>query len=75
MKSDPAGAVRFLGVSKSWGGKVILENETITLHPGATYVIRGASGIGKTTVLNLIAQYVIPDRGEVIRPGPVGYLF
>jgi ABC-type lipoprotein export system ATPase subunit len=37
-------------------------------------IIHGRSGVGKSTLLNLIAGYLRPDSGTVKRPGGVAYL-
>lgn len=48
---------------------VILKNCSFTLEGGKLTVLIGPSGCGKTTVINLIAGYERPDRGEVLMDG------
>jgi NitT/TauT family transport system ATP-binding protein len=49
----------------------ILENFSWQLHPGETWAIVGASGIGKTTLLYLLAGLRKPQSGQVIYRGEV----
>lgn len=52
-------------VSKSYDKKV-LDKVSFTVEPGSIMVITGASGKGKTTLLNIMMGLVSPDSGEVI---------
>ncbi|HEX2953459.1 MAG TPA: ABC transporter ATP-binding protein [Bacillota bacterium] len=57
-------------VSKSFQCKMgqiqALENINLTVKQGEFACIVGPSGCGKTTLLNLIAELDLPDRGEII---------
>ena len=48
-----------------FGGSPILRNIDISVRAGETIVIRGASGIGKSSLLNLIAGVSQPTAGSV----------
>jgi NitT/TauT family transport system ATP-binding protein len=48
---------------------VILKDCSFTVEGGKLNVLVGPSGCGKTTVINLIAGYERPDRGEVVMDG------
>lgn len=52
-------------VSKRYGDKCVLDNVCLTFTAGKRYAVVGASGIGKTTLLRLIAGLEMPDDGEV----------
>ena len=47
-----------------YGDNVIFENLNYKFNEGL-YIVRGESGIGKTTLLNLVAGYIKPDSGNV----------
>jgi NitT/TauT family transport system ATP-binding protein len=57
-------------VSKSFQSKMgqiqALENINLAVKEGEFACILGPSGCGKTTLLNLIAELELPDRGEII---------
>ncbi|MBQ2739489.1 MAG: ABC transporter ATP-binding protein [Oscillibacter sp.] len=69
-------------VSKTFDGKEVLRDVSITLKEGELVSLLGVSGGGKTTLFNIIAGLVEPDGGEVIlngenitgKPGHVSYM-
>jgi ABC-type glutathione transport system ATPase component len=50
-----------------------VKNVTFKVNPGEIKGLVGASGSGKTTVLNLLLSILKPDRGQVNLGTPVGY--
>ncbi len=52
-----------------YAGKPALENINLTLDAGELVVVLGPSGCGKTTLLNLIAGFTSPSRGEITLGG------
>ena len=52
-------------VSKRWGERVVLDAAELTIAPGSSAWIGGNNGVGKTTLLRVIAGLVAPDAGEV----------
>ena len=57
-------------VSKAYmRGRQVLSNLTYTLKAGEYVAVMGESGIGKSTLLNLVAGLDTPDSGEVMIDG------
>ncbi len=52
-------------ISKSFGHRPILHALSYVLQPGEYVAIMGESGVGKSTLLNLIAGLDEPDQGEI----------
>ena len=53
------------GVTKRFGATVALDSVSLDVRPGATHVLLGSSGSGKSTVLRLILGLAAPDAGIV----------
>lgn len=51
-------------ISKSYGSKKVLSRISAQFTPGL-YGLLGANGTGKTTLLNIISQFTVPDSGEI----------
>ena len=60
------------GISKSFGGarpREILRDVSAEIARGEYIAIVGESGVGKSTLLNLIAGLELPDRGSIVLDG------
>ncbi len=59
--------LRFDGVTFRYqaGGSAILENVTFRIPAGCTTALVGASGSGKTTIVNLLLRLYEPDLGTI----------
>ena len=53
------------GVSKSFAGKIAVEDVSFTVHPGEIIGFLGPNGAGKTTTLRMALGLIKPDSGEV----------
>jgi putative ABC transport system ATP-binding protein len=63
-------ALRLAGVGKSVpGGRILFEGLDLSVAPGEQLAIRGESGVGKSTLLNIVAGLDTPDQGEVAVAG------
>lgn len=63
-------------INKSFGGKKILADATLTVKQGERVGLVGRNGAGKTTLLKIITGQMHHDNGEVSRPATIhtGYL-
>ncbi|MBR2521668.1 MAG: ABC transporter ATP-binding protein, partial [Coriobacteriales bacterium] len=67
----PGSSIVFEDVTYTFKGaeKPTLESLNFTIEPGETAVIIGATGSGKTTILNLIMRFLEPTSGRVLIDG------
>jgi sulfate-transporting ATPase len=57
--------IEFKNVSKGFGDRLLLDNVSFTVPPGAIVGIIGPNGAGKSTLFKMIAGTDKPDSGEV----------
>lgn len=63
-RSEPAGSDRFaVGHSDSLGGV------DLTIGEGARIALLGSNASGKSTLIRVLAGFLVPDRGTVMRRG------
>ncbi len=58
-------AIELCGLTKSLGGRVVLEGVSLSIQKGETMSIIGGSGAGKSVTLKHIVGLMKPDRGCV----------
>ncbi len=58
--------VEFEGVSKSYGDQVVIRDFDCILQRGDRIGIIGPNGVGKSTLLHLLAGHFGPDAGNVV---------
>ena len=61
---------RLAGVTKFHGAQVVLENASLDVGPRARIGLVGPNGVGKSTVLRLLAGEEAPDAGVVALDPP-----
>jgi ATP-binding cassette ChvD family protein len=58
--------IEFHNVTKSFGDRVLIDDLSFTVPPGAIVGIVGGNGAGKSTLFRMIAGTEQPDSGEVV---------
>src|SRR5690606_21752783 len=57
--------IEFDGVSKGYGDRLLIDNLSFTIPPGAIVGIIGPNGAGKSTIFRMITGTEKPDSGEI----------
>lgn len=63
------GYVSFENVSLTLNDREILKDINFNVKPGQTLAIMGATGAGKTSIINLLERFYEPSEGEVLMDG------
>ena len=68
--AEPAAEMlRLEGITKSFGGTVVVDDLSLSIRKGEFVSILGPSGCGKTTTLRIVAGFISPDRGQLLLGG------
>ena len=62
------------GVSKLHGASIVLADVDLVVPPRSRIGVVGPNGVGKSTLLRLLAGLEEPDAGTISAPGAVGYV-
>jgi sulfate-transporting ATPase len=57
--------IEFKGVTKAFGDKLLMDNVSFSVPPGAIVGVIGPNGAGKSTLFRMIQGQDTPDSGEV----------
>lgn len=57
--------IRFEGVKKAFGAKVVLKDVGFEVHDGECFFIIGASGVGKSVLIKHLIGLLRPDGGSI----------
>lgn len=71
-ETDFVGTIEFKDVSFSYptsGGKKVLEHIDLKIERGETVAVMGATGCGKTSLVNLIPRFYDADEGSILVDG------
>ena len=61
-------------INLSYGPRVVLDDVSCTIAPGAKAGLIGVNGAGKSSLMKIIAGIQDPNRGTIILPRSHGYL-
>jgi len=67
--------IKVNNISFAYDGKQVLDGFSYTFADNTLTVIKGESGIGKTTLLNIISGIIKPDEGDVNMSGSLRMVF
>ena len=68
-RDDTPPALECRGLHKRYGERIVLSSLDFTLAPGEYVAVMGESGVGKSTLLNLIAGLDHADGGDLLIDG------
>src|ERR1700743_3386692 len=57
-------AIDVNGLSKSFNGRVVVENLSMQVRRGSIYGFLGPNGSGKTTTIRMLCGLLTPDSGD-----------
>lgn len=63
--ADPSAGLVVTDVTKSWGERRVLRSVSLRVPAGVTAWVGGKNGVGKTTLLRIIAGLILAEDGDV----------
>ena len=72
MTATPNLLAEATDLAKRWADNAGLKPVSFTLSSSELVVVRGRSGSGKSTLLSLLAGWIEPDGGTLVKCGPWG---
>ena len=66
---DAEGALGVFNLGKSYGGRQVVKDVSLTVRRGEAVGLLGPNGAGKTTVFYMITGLVRPDKGGILLDG------
>ncbi len=61
-------------ISKAYGDRVVLDGVDLLAQPGQPLGLVGENGVGKSTLMRVLAGVEAPDAGSVDKPADLAYL-
>jgi ribose transport system ATP-binding protein len=69
VAAETAPALALEGATKSFNGRTVLRDVSLTVARGEVHGLVGANGAGKSTLIKTVSGFHAPDRGGVLRVG------
>lgn len=74
--------LKALNITKNFDDEKVIDNINIELNKGEIISLLGVSGVGKTTLFNILSGLILPDNGNVLlededitgKPGKISYM-
>lgn len=67
--SEAPPVLQTIGLTKSYGGLVAVNDVELTLHAGEAHAVIGPNGAGKSSLINLLSGKIAPTAGRIIFNG------
>jgi ATP-binding cassette, subfamily B, bacterial MsbA len=61
--------IEFKNITFAYGEKNVLDNINFTIPKGQTVALVGPSGGGKSTLIDLIPRFIVPNSGQILFDG------
>jgi len=61
--------IEIKNITKSYSGRKVLDNATISINDGEIFSVIGPSGCGKSTLLKCIVRLIKPESGRILVDG------
>ncbi|RXR22729.1 ABC-F family ATP-binding cassette domain-containing protein [Oerskovia turbata] len=74
MPQPSSALLTAVDLTRSYGDRTVLAGVSLAVDPGHRTGLVGENGVGKSTLLRLLAGVEDPDSGTVTRPPDLGYL-
>jgi subfamily B ATP-binding cassette protein MsbA len=69
LPAPAKGEITFENLSFGYGDRMVLEDISLTIRAGESVAFVGASGGGKTSLVNLVPRFYIPTSGRILVDG------
>jgi putrescine transport system ATP-binding protein len=66
-KAQPYVSIK--NITKTFGGKVAVNDVSLSIYRGELFSLLGRSGCGKTTLLRILAGFETPTSGKIFIDG------
>jgi ABC-2 type transport system ATP-binding protein len=61
--------IEISNLTKTFDKSIILDNINLKIEKGNVYALLGKNGVGKTTLINIIIDLILPDKGNILING------